>query len=142
MLGRHGALSDVVVAQDSVSRQHAAVVHRGARSFVFDLGSTKGTFVDGEAAPAHSPVEIKKGTMLRVGTARFTFFVPDAPKKPKKRTREPSQEESRPSKTAAPEELPTTAVPYDPGAAIFGAMAKARAQAASGGGFSWADALK
>jgi pSer/pThr/pTyr-binding forkhead associated (FHA) protein len=52
ILGRSAATAKIVVPHDSVSRQHAALVHArqgpgGSHSVhVVDLGSTKGTFID------------------------------------------------------------------------------------------------
>lgn len=50
---------DVVLVEEMVSRQHARVGFRGGALTVEDLGSTNGTFVNGE--------RIRESTVLRVG---------------------------------------------------------------------------
>ena len=65
MIGREGA--DLTLADDEVSRRHAVVrpVERGV--VVEDLGSTNGTFVNGEQIS--TPVTLTLGSTLRLGNS-------------------------------------------------------------------------
>ena len=65
VIGREGA--DLTLADDEVSRRHAVVrpVERGV--VVEDLGSTNGTFVNGEQIS--TPVTLTLGSTLRLGNS-------------------------------------------------------------------------
>ena len=61
---------------DSISREHAAIVHAfQGESFVIDLGSRYGTFVDGQKIEPRQYVPIKEGSEIRFGesTRRYVF---------------------------------------------------------------------
>jgi hypothetical protein len=69
VLGR-GAEADVVVDDAGVSRRHAEVHTDGARVRVVDLGSTNGTFVDGErVGPQGAP--LADGSRITIGRTRI-----------------------------------------------------------------------
>ena len=57
---------DLVVQDSTVSREHAALVRRGDRWWVVDLGSTNGTKVNGIQA-AEQPVQ--PGDRIEMGDA-------------------------------------------------------------------------
>ncbi|BAN25477.1 putative forkhead-associated protein [Caballeronia insecticola] len=57
-----------------VSRRHAHVFVKGGAPFVEDLGSTNGTFVNGERLGA-SAVELKNGDTLAFGGTHFAYKV-------------------------------------------------------------------
>ncbi|MFQ5778815.1 MAG: FHA domain-containing protein [Terriglobia bacterium] len=66
ILGRAGV--DIVVTDKEISRQHCALeVHRDAVMLV-DLGSTNGTFVDGERIESH---ELEHLSEFRIGETTF-----------------------------------------------------------------------
>ena len=68
VIGR-GAEADVVVDDAGVSRRHAEVHTDGNRVRVVDLGSTNGTFVDGErVGPQGAP--LADGSRITVGRTR------------------------------------------------------------------------
>lgn len=77
VLGRSSANAKIVVPHESVSRQHAAIVHarRGAEGapsvHVIDLGSAKGTFIDlgsgWTRVPPKTPTLWPPGGRLRLG---------------------------------------------------------------------------
>jgi len=68
VIGR-GAEADVVVDDAGVSRRHAEVHTDGSRVRVVDLGSTNGTFVDGErVGPQGAP--LADGSRITVGRTR------------------------------------------------------------------------
>jgi len=62
--------NDIVLADSSVSRHHAAIESRGGGFQMRDLGSQNGTFVRGERV---SEAALKNGDPVRVGDASFTF---------------------------------------------------------------------
>ena len=136
VIGRNGESSDIVVSFESASRQHAAIVHNGTETFVMDLGSTHGTFLNGVAIQPHQAVKVSSGELIGIGAAdaRMVFRVAPPGKKPGSGpTKRPREEASVPAAEGG------TAVPYDPSAAIFKAMAHARSNAASA--FSWNEVL-
>ena len=63
-IGRHAA-STVVLDEQFVSQHHARVFRRDGEVFVEDLGSTNGTWVNGERATGQRPV--RPGDQLQVG---------------------------------------------------------------------------
>ncbi len=62
--------NDIVLADSSVSRHHAAIESRSGSFQLRDLGSQNGTFVRGERV---SEAPLKNGDPVRVGDASFTF---------------------------------------------------------------------
>ena len=76
--GRTAALVDHVVADASISRQHAAIVHTSEReSYLFDLGSASGSFVDATRVEPNQPVLLTDGAVISLGVcpATYTFRV-------------------------------------------------------------------
>ena len=58
----------------SVSRRHAKLERRGRRLYlVEDLGTTNGTFVNGERISPGAPVEVESGALLRFGLVELTY---------------------------------------------------------------------
>jgi pSer/pThr/pTyr-binding forkhead associated (FHA) protein len=65
LIGRSSDL-DMVLVEDMVSRQHSRITTHGGEFFIEDLGSTNGTFVNGEKV---SKKRIKEGDRILVGTS-------------------------------------------------------------------------
>jgi FHA domain-containing protein len=63
--------NDLVIPDESVSTQHAKLQRREAVWILSDLGSTNGTFVDGEQIS--SDVPLSPGTLLRFGEVSVLF---------------------------------------------------------------------
>jgi hypothetical protein len=61
---------DLPLVEDKVSRRHARIVNEAGIVIVEDLGSTNGTFVNGERI---TTVELKVGDRLLIGTSVATF---------------------------------------------------------------------
>jgi hypothetical protein len=110
VLGRDQASADLVIDDPGVSRRHARLVTDGGGVVVEDLGSSNGTFVNGERITA--PVELGAddevqvgGTVLGVegGTAATALIQPGAP---------PTQQHSGPARgRAAPAQPPPAGRP-------------------------------
>lgn len=61
--------AEIVIPDTEISRSHCMVVLKGDEVFVTDLGSTNGTFVDGEKISGM--VELPLGSVLQVGNRFF-----------------------------------------------------------------------
>jgi pSer/pThr/pTyr-binding forkhead associated (FHA) protein len=72
VFGRNAALSDIVVPHASVSRQHCAIVHDEDATYVLDLGSASGTFLNNEDV-GPQPRRVQEGQMLTLGSAPMTY---------------------------------------------------------------------
>lgn len=62
---------DLVLEPKSVSRRHAAIVHRSGDYLLKDIGSTRGTYVNGLRLT--QPVVLKNGCIIQVGEIQLTF---------------------------------------------------------------------
>jgi len=69
-IGR-GDYNDVVIVDPSVSTMHAKLQRREAVWILTDLGSTNGTFVEGEPLKGESP--LGPGTTIRFGDVSALF---------------------------------------------------------------------
>ena len=118
--------NDVVLAEESVSTQHAKLQRREGVWVLVDLGSTNGTFVDGERVEGETPVS--PGATLRFGDASVVFDPKDdgaavekggstkmlqaiqaPPPKPAARTTEPVAQPRAAAPAAAPAPAPKPA---------------------------------
>ncbi|HVA15275.1 MAG TPA: FHA domain-containing protein [Stellaceae bacterium] len=63
--------SDVILADDRSSRNHAMITNNNGRFFIRDLGSSNGTFV-GEVRITEQ--RLSDGDRIRLGDTRFTFL--------------------------------------------------------------------
>lgn len=68
VIGRSGQ-ADIQLANPRVSRRHVRVFKKGSLTFVEDLGSRNGTFLDGK--PLGSSTQWKPGATLTVGLHQF-----------------------------------------------------------------------
>ncbi len=75
LIGR-GASCGLILRDEGISREHAALVRDGAALRLEDLGSTNGTRVNGERLDG--PRELRAGDLLAVGRARLTVQDPAA----------------------------------------------------------------
>jgi diguanylate cyclase (GGDEF)-like protein len=72
VIGR-GNQADIHVVDDGISRRHAEIVHDKDGIYVRDMGSTNGTFCNGERVSDH---QLKDGDKIQVGSTtilKFTF---------------------------------------------------------------------
>ncbi len=69
VIGR-GADADIVIDDPGASRRHAEVHLFDGKARVIDLGSTNGTFVDGDRVPVSS---LREGSTITIGRTRITY---------------------------------------------------------------------
>jgi hypothetical protein len=72
IVGR-GQSSDITIPDPEISRQHAQFTREGSSHTVVDLGSTNGTFVNGQRVTG--PTKLKNGDIVELGEAvRLDFM--------------------------------------------------------------------
>ena len=70
LLGR-GEPADIQLEDTFASSQHARLVPQGDVMVLEDLGSTNGTYLNGE--PLRGPQPLHPGDSIRIGDSEFTF---------------------------------------------------------------------
>ncbi len=75
IIGRSSEL-DMVLVEDMVSRKHAKISWQAGRPTIEDLGSTNGTFVNGEKIL--KPSRIKEGDRILIGTSILKLIMQGA----------------------------------------------------------------
>lgn len=76
-IGRDSAKNDVVVPDDTVSKEHAWIVPLENEIVVIDRGSSNGTFINSIDTPGVNKVALKSGDRIFIGkkgAAVFTYF--------------------------------------------------------------------
>jgi DNA-binding winged helix-turn-helix (wHTH) protein len=68
--------SDIVITSRRVSREHSRVERQGRHVMLVDLGSTNGTFLNGERVLA--PVRLRDGDSVSVGDVVLVFHDPES----------------------------------------------------------------
>src|ERR1700733_4707151 len=76
LIGRSSDL-DMVLVEDMVSRKHARIGMQGDQIWIEDLGSTNGTFVNGEKIKR---ARLKEGDRVLIGTSILKLIAGDAPR--------------------------------------------------------------
>jgi hypothetical protein len=115
VIGRQSA--DLVLEDPEVSRSHAVLRRSGESIVLEDLGSTNGTFLNGERI--REPVELRPGDEVRVGQTTFEMesngraddTVLSLPLRPDQ-IRSPHAAPSRPAISEREEEISTQPLPY------------------------------
>ena len=72
VIGR-GQQADIQVIDEGISRRHAEIVHEGGQIVIRDLGSTNGTYCNGDKIGEH---QLSDGDKIQVGSTtilKFTF---------------------------------------------------------------------
>src|SRR5262245_5430673 len=75
VIGREPPSGGFVIAQQAVSRVHAALETVGERTQIRDLSSRNGTFVNGERVSA---APLRAGDLVRIGDAVFVYVEDEA----------------------------------------------------------------
>ncbi len=65
IVGRSSDL-DMVLVEDMVSRKHARIAMQSDQIWIEDLGSTNGTFVNGERVPPYTEVRLVDRDQIRL----------------------------------------------------------------------------
>jgi pSer/pThr/pTyr-binding forkhead associated (FHA) protein len=73
VVGR-GRSADIVIAEPTMSRSHAAIGYDGERFFVQDLGSTNGTRVNGSREEKST---LERGDEIQLGKLLVQLHLPD-----------------------------------------------------------------
>jgi pSer/pThr/pTyr-binding forkhead associated (FHA) protein len=76
LVGRSSDL-DMVLVEDMVSRKHAKIAMQADQIWIEDLGSTNGTFVNGEKIKR---ARLKEGDRVLIGTSILKLIAGDAPR--------------------------------------------------------------
>ena len=63
--------ANIQVEQESVSRQHAKFVNKQGRTWLYDLGSTNGSFINDSQI---SDAELRDGDLVRIGQTIFKYL--------------------------------------------------------------------
>lgn len=71
VIGRAGK-ADIVIDQESVSRNHAKLVLDGNTVRIKDLGSTNGSYVNDE--PIEGDLQLRNGDLIKIGRTIFKFI--------------------------------------------------------------------
>ena len=72
MLGRVPDVVDIIVPDDAASRHHAAIGYRANVFTLYDMGSTNGTFVDGDRV---NQCKLNHGQEIRIGDTKMRFWI-------------------------------------------------------------------
>src|SRR5512147_1584637 len=67
--------NEIVIVSKRASREHAHIRRDGRRVFLDDLGSTNGTYVNGERVLGS--MQLRDGDQISIGEVVFTFHDPD-----------------------------------------------------------------
>jgi|GEM_PF-408709 len=68
--------SQLVLTEPKVSSYHAEIRPQGQDYAIVDLGSTNGTFVNGQRLTSNQPNVLRPGDTVFIGDTRFTYEVP------------------------------------------------------------------
>lgn len=73
VIGRAPASGVALPTDAHVSSKHAQVFHWNGEWYCSDLGSTNGTFVDGQRIAPNTPVHLRRGSVIHIGSQEFRF---------------------------------------------------------------------
>ena len=63
----------VALDTNTISRYHFSLTHDGQKTFITDMDSANGTFVDGERIAANTPRELDGGDEIQIGQLRIIY---------------------------------------------------------------------
>ncbi len=103
ILGRHPS-NNIVIPDPFVSRRHARIRYVDGKWVIEDLGSTNGTFVDGEDIRGKGEVELKNGAEIVIGLTVLEAKLAEAGESGGEEAEKPGEEESEAETAEAGEE--------------------------------------
>lgn len=99
------AENEIVIESADVSRKHARLLQNELGYQLEDLGSSNGTFVNGEQI--HAPRQLKSGDLVRLGqSVEFSYLQPTAAEAPAERQATVMEKKGEREATVLGEELP------------------------------------
>jgi pSer/pThr/pTyr-binding forkhead associated (FHA) protein len=76
LVGRQGDICDITLDNPTISRKHAVVQHKdNGDIFLYDMGSTHGTFINKKIIPHKEYIKLKLGDMIRFGQSTRIFIL-------------------------------------------------------------------
>jgi len=75
MIGRDSRRVNLPIQDKRLSRRHAAIRYANRQFYLVDLGSSNGTYINGE--PIRRCTSLKDGDRIRLGSVSFSFFICD-----------------------------------------------------------------
>ncbi len=79
LIGRDGSKCQIVLTDDSISKEHVWVVPLENKVYAIDRGSSNGTYINSANTPPVSKIEVRHGDQIllgKKGVATFTFQGP------------------------------------------------------------------
>lgn len=73
LIGKQDGLVDHVIAEETVSRLHVRIDHKGEEYWLTDLNSTNGTIVNGKRLNANETVPLTVGDLVEIANLRYRF---------------------------------------------------------------------
>ena len=75
-IGKSKINADYSIENNSaISRTHCEIVRKNGVSYLKDLGSTNGTFIEGKRITPNEEVLLKNGIVVRMGDEEFVFHL-------------------------------------------------------------------
>jgi pSer/pThr/pTyr-binding forkhead associated (FHA) protein len=59
--------NDIILLESKISRRHARITREGSGCTLEDLGSSNGTWLNGERTPPHKPLPLHENDLLKIG---------------------------------------------------------------------------
>lgn len=76
IVGRQEDICDIFLENPTISRKHAVIQHKDTGDiFIYDMGSTHGTFLNKKLIPHKEYIKMKVGDMLRFGQSTRWFIL-------------------------------------------------------------------
>ena len=80
LVGRQEDICDVYLENPTISRKHAIIQHKDTGEiFLYDMGSTHGTYVNKKAVQPNQYVKLKPNDMIKFGQSTRWFILTGGP---------------------------------------------------------------
>lgn len=74
IIGKDRESSDYQIKDRKVSRRHIRINSNAGKYYIEDLGSTNGTYLNGDRINANFPVEIQQGDIITISHIKYQFI--------------------------------------------------------------------